>query len=106
MAAYLIEQGSFDAHSFNDDGELIYNEKKDKRFHFHLAVNSPEYIHNKKVYEATKAELAKQSRGLNNELTYDEKTLRKAWTGFEANRVKEHIVELYSSLDESSCKGS
>jgi hypothetical protein len=33
MVAYMLEQGTFYA-SIDEDGNLKYDEKKDKRFHF------------------------------------------------------------------------
>jgi hypothetical protein len=33
MVAYMLEQGTFYAHSIDEDGNLKYDEKKDK-FHF------------------------------------------------------------------------
>lgn len=101
--AYMLEQGSFYAHSINDEGNLVYDEKKDKRFHFSESKSSDKYEYKKKFYEATKLEMAKQRNGLNQDgATYEEKSLKKAWTTFDANHVKEMVVELYSSLDDTS----
>lgn len=103
MVAYMIEQGSFFAHTINDDGDLIYDEKKDKRFHFSEPKTSKDYLYKKKFYAATKAELGKQRNGLNtNSTVYDERTLKRAWTTYDANHIKEIVVELYSSLDDTS----
>jgi hypothetical protein len=60
MVAYMLEQGTFML-SIDEDGNLKYDEKKDKRFHFANAGASDELIKDrKKFYDATKAEMAKQ----------------------------------------------
>ena len=105
MVAYMLEQGSFYAHSLDDKGNLVYDEKKDKRFHFAHEGGDPKVIRDKKkFYDATKEELAKQRNGLNQDFNtaYEERTLKKAWTTYDGNYVKEMIVELYSSLDDTS----
>lgn len=104
LVAYMLEQGTFYAHSLDKEGNLVYDEKKDKRFHFaNKGAAADVILDKKKFYEATKAELAKQRNGLNQDSTeYDKRTLKKAWTTFDANYVKEMIVELYSSLDDTS----
>jgi hypothetical protein len=105
MVAYMIEQGTFYAHSLDEKGNLIYDEKKDKRFHFAHDGADPKFIRDrKKFYDATKQELAKQRNGLNQDSNtpFEERTLKKAWTTFDGNYVKEMIVELYSSLDDTS----
>lgn len=105
MVAYMIEQGTFYAHSLDEDGNLVYDETKDKRFHFANAGEDPKIVREKKLfYDATKAELAKHRNGLNQDskTDYEKRTLKKAWTTFDSNYVKEMIVELYSSLDDTS----
>jgi hypothetical protein len=95
----------FYAHSIDEDGNLKYDEKKDKRFHFANAGASDELIKDrKKFYDATKAEMAKQRYGLNEDSNtpYEDRTMKRAWTTFDANHIKEIIVELYSSLDDTS----
>jgi len=103
MLAYMMEQGSFEAHSLDENGNLQYDEKKDKRF-FDSKHNADEKIKAKKMYAATKEEMANQRNGLtgtfNDEI--EKRKLKRAWTGYEANYIKEMIVEVYSSLDESS----
>jgi hypothetical protein len=75
-----------------------------QRFHFANAGASDELIKDrKKFYDATKAEMAKQRYGLNEDSNtpYEDRTMKRAWTTFDAN-IKEIIVELYSSLDDTS----
>jgi hypothetical protein len=47
--------------------------------------------------------MAKQRYGLNEDSNtpYEDRTMKRAWTTFDANH-KEIIVELYSSLDDTS----
>ena len=102
--AYMLHQGSFHAHSLDADGNLIYDEKKDKRFHFaNQGLPADEYEYKKKFYEATKLQMAKEKGGLAGDpANYDKQVINKVYTGYEANHIKESIVELYSSLDDSS----
>lgn len=105
MVAYMLEQGSFWAHSIDENGNLVYDETKDKRFHFANKGASDDVIKDKKkFYEATKLEMAKQRNGLTESASnkFEDRKLKKAWTTFDANYVKEMIVEAYSSLDDSS----
>lgn len=105
MVAYMLEQGTFYAHSLDAEGNLVYDETKDKRFHFAYTGSDPKILRDKELfYNATKAEMAKQRNGLNKDSStpYDQRTLKKAWTTFDSNYVKEMIVELYSSLDDTS----
>jgi len=99
MAAYMIEQGSFYAHSLDEHGILVYDETMDKRFY-----GGKDTLYQKKVYEATKLKMAKERKGLTGTVTddYDDRQLAKAYTEFDINYLKEKIVELYSSLDNSS----
>jgi hypothetical protein len=48
--------------------------------------------------------MAKQRYGLNEDSNtpYEDRTMKRAWTTFDANHIKEIIVELYSSLDDTS----
>jgi hypothetical protein len=47
--------------------------------------------------------MAKQRYGLNEDSNtpYEDRTMKRAWTTFDANHIKEIIVELYS-LDDTS----
>jgi hypothetical protein len=47
--------------------------------------------------------MAKQRYGLNEDSNtpYEDRTMKRAWTTFDANHIKEIIVELYSSLDDT-----
>ena len=98
MVAYMIEQGSFDAHSIDKDGNLEYDESKDKRFSKEAGKEG------KKLYDAVKLQLAKQRGGLtgSDQDKFEDRKLRRAWTSFDSNHVKEIVVELYSSLDDTS----
>lgn len=104
MVAYMLKQGTFYAHSLDKAGNLVYDEKKDERFHFSHKGDSKERIYKEKVYDAVKEQMAKQRNGLNGTdlMEYDKRTLKKCWTTFDANHVKELIVEAYSSLDDTS----
>jgi hypothetical protein len=95
LVAYMLEQGTFFAHSLDSVGNLVYDESKDKRF---------KTKEGKKLYSAVKLELSKQKNGLTGNSTdeYEDRKLNKAWTVFDSNHVKELIVELYSSLDDTS----
>ena len=54
----MIEDGCFDAHELNKDGNLVYDIKKDKRFDklVKLGINSSstdsEYLKQKSLYRA------------------------------------------------------
>jgi hypothetical protein len=49
--------------------------------------------------------MAKQRYGLNEDSNtpYEDRTMKRAWTT-DANHIKEIIVELYSSLDDTSSR--
>jgi hypothetical protein len=70
----------FYAHSIDEDN-LKYDEKKDKRFHFNAGA-SDELIKDRKKFDATKAEMAKQRYGLNEDSNtpYEDRTMKRAWT--------------------------
>jgi len=99
LAAYMIEQGSFEAHSLDSNGKLIYTETDDKRF-----FGGGDALYKKKFYTATKRKMVTERSGLTGDSTvpYDDRKLSKAYTEYDINYVKEKLVELYSSLDNSS----
>lgn len=103
LVAFMIEQGSFYAHSLDGDGNLVYDETKDKRF-FDSTVSKEAQLEKKKQYDAVKEEMAQHRNGLTGDNTdeFSKRKLKKAWTTFDSNYIKEMIVELYSSMDESS----
>lgn len=105
MVAYMLEEGSFYAHSLNEEtGELTYDETKDDRFRILPTDNEKTRIDKKMRYKATKLEMGKQRNGLTGDRTtlYEDRKLRRAWTQYDATYVKELIVETYASMDESS----
>jgi len=99
MVAYMIEQGSFYAHSIDRNGMLIYDVKKDKRFY-----GGKDKLMQDKVREATKLKLSKEYGGLTGMPgdAYEDRQINKAYTVYDINYLKEKLVELYSSLDNSS----
>ena len=99
MVAYMIEQGSFYAHSIDRNGMLIYDAKKDKRFY-----GGKDKLMQEKVREATKLKMAKEYGGLTGTPgdAYEDREINKAYTVYDINYLKEKLVELYSSLDNSS----
>jgi hypothetical protein len=56
----------------------VTKKKKDKRFHFANAGASDELMDRKKFYDATKAEMAKQRYGLNEDSNtpYEDRTMK------------------------------
>ena len=99
MIAYMIEQGSFHAHTLGSDGKLSYDEKKDKRYY-----GGKDAEFQDKFYDQMKLKLAKEYGGLTDDesVPYEDRKLKKAYTTFDINYLKEKLVELYSSLDNSS----
>jgi hypothetical protein len=103
MVAYMLEQGTFYAHSVDSEGRLVYDEKKDKRF-FGDNTTLEKKADKKARYVATKEMLLRQRNGLTgtSDDHIDDRKLNRAWTNYDVNYVKELIVEAYSSMDESS----
>lgn len=104
MTAYMIEQGTFYAHSIDADGNLVYDETKDKRF-IPQPGDTKEVLREKELKkEAIKQQLAKERYGLTGTSAepFEKRKMARALTNYDANALKELIVELYSSLDESS----
>lgn len=105
MVAYMIEEGTFYAHSINPEtGVLEYDETKDERFKIRPTDDKETRLDKKMRYKATKEEMSKQRNGLTGDRTtpYEERKLKRAWTQYDATHVKELIVETYASMDESS----
>ena len=102
MAAFMIQEGSFDAHSMDKSGNLIYDESKDKRF-FNVAKTPKERRELKEHYDLVKQELAKSPDGLKGDRgdSYESRKLGQAWTGYDSNYVKELVVSAYSSMDQA-----
>jgi len=103
LAAFMIEEGSFDAHYIDAEGNLQYDETKDKRFSTNTG-DPDKNLYNKKRYEATKEALAGEYKGLigKDGDKYEDKKLAKAYTGNDMNYLKEMIVEMYSAMDASA----
>ena len=107
MAAYMIEQGSWDAHSLDKEGRLVYDESKDKRF-YDKSKSGDEQKEMKMKYEATKLQFAAEHDGLTGDISdsYGDRKLKRAHTSYDTNYIKELIVEMYSSLDAASKSAS
>jgi len=104
MAAALIEQGSFDAYSLDEYGNLRYDEDKDDKFNPVPSDTKEDIEYKRKVYEATKKELGKVRGGLtgNESIDYAKRKLNRSLTEYERNDMKELIAQVYSSMDEES----
>jgi hypothetical protein len=85
-------------------GILSMTKRKTSGFTLLMQASDELIKDRKKFYDATKAEMAKQRYGLNEDSNtpYEDRTMKRAWTTFDANHIKEIIVELYSSLDDTS----
>ena len=116
LAAYMMENGSFDAHSIDAEGNLVYDESKDERFKINTG-SEKKNVENQKVYLATKEQLDKERKGLillgGEEQKrrnvpglpvdpFANKKMLKGFTSYDMNYLKEMLVEMYSSLDLSS----
>jgi hypothetical protein len=104
MTAMLMEQGSFDAYSIDEYGNLKYDEDKDDKFNWTGAATAEESTYKKKVYDATKLELGKFRGGLtgNDSMDIKDRKLNRSLTEYERNEMKELIAQVYSSMDEES----
>lgn len=103
MVAYMLEQGTFYAHSVDSNGILTYDEREDTRFNG-IGESLKTQADKKEKYIATKLQLMKQRNGLTGTTDdeFETRKLKRAWTTYDVNYVKELIVEAYSSMDESS----
>jgi hypothetical protein len=99
--AYMIQDGSFYGHSVKNDGTLVYDSNKDKRFNSE-GESKEKKLDKEKRYDAIKLQLSKESLGLTAAEKYEDRNLSRAYTHFDVNRIKELIVELYAGIDESA----
>ena len=105
MVSYMIEDGSFNAHSLDAEGNLVYEQARDLRFKIFKGDSESVKADKKAKLLATKEQLVKEPRGLTNapgEDTFDEKKLARGYTMFDVNRIKENIVEVYAGIDDSA----
>lgn len=104
MLSYMIEEGTYDAHSLDNEGNLVYDQSKDKRFLTGRGIDQKTKTENEAKLLATKEQLAKEPNGLTGAAGDDFKTrkMARAYTFFDVNRMKENIVEIYAGIDEAS----
>lgn len=101
--AYLIDRGSYDAHSLSTDGSnrLIYDESKDLFFRKLSSDTKDKKLLKDKLKASTKTELAKELNGLDGKFSdpIADRKMLKALTRYEANSLKDSVVETFSSMD-------
>ncbi|MCK5788442.1 MAG: PD-(D/E)XK nuclease family protein [Chlamydiia bacterium] len=104
MAAYMIEEGSFEAYSIDEYGNLKYDEDQDKRFFTGKYPRSKEQHLGKQTYDAIKSKIAKERGGLTGLDTenFDDRKLNWGLAPTERTGLKNLITQTYSSMDEES----
>lgn len=107
LVAKMMGDGCWEAHSLNENGELVYDFKKDKRFEQLLANNTshPDYLKQKSLYERMIEEFNKD--GYRNpdgtELNADNlDALPRAYTNTENRAIKNYADLLYGHYDDAS----
>ena len=105
LVAKMMGDGCWEAHSLNEDGQLVYDFKKDKRFEQYLAgnISHKDYLAQKSLYEKMIEEFNKagytKENGKPLEIGDD---LPQAYTNTEAQSIKNYADLLYGHYDESS----
>lgn len=108
FVAKMMEDGCFDAHSLNEDGNLVYDFKKDKRFSelnkhgLNSNYNGEEYKKQKALYLAMLDDFAAEGRNFaeydkNGNLIYKEFDI--AYTTKQRNSIKEVADLAYGYYD-------
>lgn len=105
LIAKMIGDGCWDAHSLNDEGELVYDFKKDKRFEAYIKgdTSDPKYIEQKTLYlkniEEWNAQGYTKSDGT---FLQEGDDLPNAYTNREGQSVKNYADLLYGHYDDES----
>lgn len=107
FTAQMLEDGSYEAHSVDANGNLIYNIKKDKRFEalFNKPKGSPEYNKAKALFLATAQQLvrenARNADGSLYTIDLDNPNLPKAYSNKESESMKAIGDTMYGYYDSS-----
>lgn len=106
LVAKMMADGCWDAHSI-EDGKLVYDFTKDKRFEQFLKDNTShkDYLKQKALYETMVEEFTKSgyTKEDGTKLNADAKDpLPRAYTNIEAQSIKNYADLLYGHYDESS----
>lgn len=106
LVAKMMSDGCWEAHSL-EDGKLVYDFKKDKRFQHFLndEVTHKDYLKEKSLYEKmveefNKSGYTKEDGAPLNAANKD--ALPRAYTNIEAQGIKNYADLLYGHYDESS----
>lgn len=105
LVAKMMGDGCWEAHSLNEDGQLVYDFKKDKRFEQYLAnnVNHKDYLAQKSLYLSMIDEFNKNGYKKEDGSKLEEgDDLPQAYTNTESQSIKNYADLLYGHYDESS----
>jgi hypothetical protein len=113
----MIHDGSYEAHTINEDGKLLYDPKKDKRFsyyfaerHKYKASDSSKFAYNssktdkkyneqKALYDTILKEINEERKALGEELFNDGDIIDQAYSGIERNSFKSFTDTIYGYYD-------
>lgn len=101
IVAKMLEEGSFEAHSLDKDGNLVYDWKKDKRFNLLSGpqTNSPEYINQRSLFHAIARQFqdegVKDASGNAYKVNMAKMELPQAYTNKEMESIKSIADEIY-----------
>ncbi len=86
----MIDDGSFDAHYLNEDGELVYDFKKDKRFSVYSSgqTHHPKYKEQRSLYLANLEQLNREGFKKDGKILYEGDDLPRAYTSKESMGIR------------------
>lgn len=105
LMAKMMGDGCWEAHSLNEDGELVYDFSKDERFKVYLLgdTSNPKYMDQKALYLKNLAEWNAQGYTKpDGSYLQEGDTLPQAYTNREAQSVKNYADLLYGHYDDES----
>lgn len=115
--AKMIHDGSYEAHTKTEDGFLVYDPKKDKRFSYYFenrhkhknskgeyisAKDDEKYNKQRNLYRLLIDQLNKEGKLQNDEHIDEEQLVDKAYSDLERNSYKSFTDTVYGYYDKDS----